>query len=256
MFTAKKVTVDPVRLENDDRVIDVYITQPKMEKSAITLEVGDKQAISFSYDSDHIGVQWYSSAPDVAKISDDGIIEAVGKGTCTITAFVNGTAYNCKIKVKETVAAEERTLHMMVGSHQSVRFKGIKNLIWTADDMDMIRIKGNTFTGLIAGETFIRSSNGEKEYVINVFVEDPVIITSGIIETKKNKYTVKLYPGQSTKVEFKYFTQPVIFKSNKAEVAYTDADGTIVARKSGKAKMTGKINGKTITINVQVENEE
>ena len=40
-------------------------------------------------------------------------------------------------------------------------------------------------------------------------------------------------------------------KSSKGEVAYWD-DDAIVAQMPGKAKLTAKVNGKTITINVTV----
>ena len=59
--------------------------------------------------------------------------------------------------------------------------------------------------------------------------------------------------GGSTAIEFTSIEQPVIFKSSKGEVAYADAGGTIHANRPGKAKLTAKINGETISITVTVQ---
>ena len=47
--------------------------------------------------------------------------------------------------------------------------------------------------------------------------------------------------------------QPVVFKSSKPATAYVDECGVIHAIGSGKTKLTAKINGKSVTITVQVK---
>ena len=47
-------------------------------------------------------------------------------------------------------------------------------------------------------------------------------------------------------------TQPVIFKSSKNNVAYMDDNGLIHARGKGTAKITAKVNGKTVKITIKV----
>ena len=54
-------------------------------------------------------------------------------------------------------------------------------------------------------------------------------------------------------VTLPYVEQDVIFKSSKCSVAYIDDDGFIHARSKGSAKITAKINGKTVTITVKVK---
>ncbi|MCR5106284.1 MAG: leucine-rich repeat protein, partial [Eubacterium sp.] len=104
VVTAKRVTTAPVKLTNGERSIDVYITKPAMAKKSVTMQAGSSQTIEFNFDSEHLPVQWYCNTPDIATVNDEGEVTAVGKGTATITAFVNGSAYNCKVKVKEEVA--------------------------------------------------------------------------------------------------------------------------------------------------------
>ena len=50
-----------------------------------------------------------------------------------------------------------------------------------------------------------------------------------------------------------YVDQPVIYKSSKPEIAFIDENGNIEARGKGKAKFTAKVNGKAITISVNVK---
>ncbi len=254
LMTAKKVTSSPVKLTNNERSIDVYISQPKMAAKSITVQVGSTQSIGFNYDSDNLDVQWYCNTPDIATVSDEGEVTGVGKGTATITAFVNGSAYNCKVKVKEDVVAEERTLHMTLNAKKTISIKGLKKVTWVSDDETIVSVaKKNKLTALATGETVLRTEYEGKEYRIRVYVEDPTITTKEILNSGKNKYKLTLAPGASSLIEFTSVNQTVIFKSSKGEVAYADADGTIIANKPGKAKLTAKVNGKTITITVTVQ---
>ncbi len=254
LMTAKKVTTAPVQLTNNGRSIDVYITQPKMAAKSITLQAGSTQPIGFNYDSEHLPVQWYCNTPDIATVSEDGEVTGVAKGTATITAFVNGSAYNCKVKVKEDVVAEERTLHMTVSGKKTISIKGLKKVTWVSDDETIVSVaKKNKLTALATGETVLRTEYEGKEYRIRVYVEDPTITTNVIQNSGKNKYKLTLASGASAAIEFASVNQTVIFRSSKGETAYVDTDGTIVANRPGKAKLTAKVNGKTITITVTVQ---
>ncbi|MBP5609176.1 MAG: Ig-like domain-containing protein [Lachnospiraceae bacterium] len=251
VITAKNVTSSAVKLTNGKKTISVFVTQPKMTKKSVTYEVGEKHKTDFIYDDKNLVVQWYSSAPDVAAV-DDGMIETKGKGTAVITAYINGKAYTCKVKVKETVVAAERDLHLTLKVPKTISLKGVKKPKWVADAPELVRINGNKFTALKSGETTLTAQSGDKVYKIHLYAEDPTISTRGITPAGKNKYKVTLKPGETLPIEFNYVDQEVIFKSSKGEYAYYD-DGEIVAQKKGKTKLSAKINGKTITITVTVE---
>ncbi len=251
VLVVKKESATPIKLTKGAQSIDVYITKPSFSAKSLTLNAGNSQDIGFNYDKENLSVAWYSNAPDVATISDTGKVTAVSKGTATITAYINGSAYNCKIKVKEPIIAKERTLHLTLKGSKSVKLKGVKNPVWTADNPGLVNINKSKFTGLAVGETILRTGSGDNEYIIRLYVEDPTVKTTGITATGKNKYNMTIKAGNSIPLEFAFIKQKVVFKSNKAEIAYND-NGSIVANKIGSAKLTGKINGKTITINVTV----
>ncbi len=254
LLTAKKETSTPIKLIKGDRNIDVYITKPTMAAKSFTVQVGSCQAISFNYDDEHLEVQWYSNAPDIATVSDEGKVTAIAKGTATITAYVNGTAYTCKVKVLEDVPAVDRTLHLTVDGKKTIRIKGIKKVTWISDDDKIVSVtKKNKIKAEAIGETVLRTEYDGREYRIHVYVENPTITTKEIQSVGKNKYKLTLSPNGSSKIEFVSINQSVIFKSSKGETAYVDADGIIHANRPGKAKLTTKINGKTITITVTVQ---
>ena len=123
-----------------------------------------------------------------------------------------------------------------------------------SDDESIVSVeKKNKITANAIGETVLRTEYEGKEYRIHVFVEDQTITKKDIQSAGKNKYKLSLASGGSTVIEFASIDQPVIFKSSNGDVAYADADGTIYAHKAGKAKLTAKVNGKTITIHVVVQ---
>ncbi len=254
LLTAKRATDKPIKLINGGRSIDVYVTKPAMAKKTIALQAGSSQLIGFNYDSEHMSVLYYSNCPDVATVSDNGMITAVAKGTVTITAYVNGSAYTCKVKVKEgTAALQDRTLHMTLKGRKTISIKGIKKVTWLSDDEKIVSVtKKNKITANASGETVLRTEYEGKEYRIHVFVENPTITTKNIQNAGKNKYKLTLKPQETIKIEFASIDQSVVFKSSKGETAYVDAYGNINVNGIGKTTLSAKVNGKTIKIQVAV----
>ncbi len=143
---------------------------------------------------------------------------------------------------------------MTLHAKKTISIKGVKKITWVSDDEGTVSVKKkNKITANAIGETVVRTEYEGKEYRIKVYVEDPTITSKSIQNAGKNKYKLTLSSGATTDIEFASVVQPVIFKSNKGEVAYVDADGTIVTNRKGTAKLTAKVNGKTITITVKVQ---
>ncbi len=134
---------------------------------------------------------------------------------------------------------------MTLSAKKTISIKGLKNFTWVSDDDKIVKVdKKKKIQALSVGETTLRTEYQGKEYTI---------ITKEIQNAGKNKYKVTLSKDSTLQIDFASINQPVIFKSSKGETAYVDAAGTIHANRPGKAKLTTKINGKTITISVTVE---
>lgn len=264
VLTAKKVT-DPAKpatitLDGTQRNIKIYVTLPKFADKKVTLKAGEKgRDLSFTYDK-HNAVQWMTSAPDVATVSQNGLVNAVAKGKATITAFVNGKAYSCTVSVKEETPVAERTLHLNLTKSKKVSIKGVKTnkAEWSVSDNNIASVKkGKIKAGNKAGTTTVTCKNTDgRIYKIIVTVEDPAIKTGKITAEKgKNKYKIELNKaGDKEKITFNNVVQPVTFRSSAGAKAYVSRDGYIVANGKGKAKLTAKINGVTVSIKVKVNN--
>ncbi|MBR5420885.1 MAG: BspA family leucine-rich repeat surface protein [Lachnospiraceae bacterium] len=191
-----------------------------------------------------LDILFVSSAPDVATVDEDGNVRTVAKGSSTITAYVNGVAFKYTLKVAESSPAAERTLHLNKGKSKTIKLKGQKSP-WTISGNNIVSVsKRNKITAKETGETTLVYEG----YTIHVYVEDP-----SIEDTGKFKKTYTMSVGQSMPIPLKSLYRTPFFKSNKSYIAYADEDGMIYARSKGTAKITGKINGRTVTITVKVQ---
>ncbi len=263
VLTVKKMPKDNAAIviteTTSKKSINVHISQPKFNENKLKLNAGVKNSsLGFVKDS-HLAVQYASSDPDVATVSENGTISCLAKGKTTVTAYVNGKAYNCKVTVNEDKnnPVTVKVLHMNQNGKKTLSIYGVSNkkISWTSSNENMASVnkKGKVKAGTTPGTVSINGiSKDNRKFTVYVRVED-IGLKTGKIQAAGKKYKVELKPGEKTKIEFNNVIQPVTFKSSKGETAYVDRDGNIVANKEGKAKLTAKINGKTVTINVTVK---
>ena len=142
---------------------------------------------------------------------------------------------------------------MIAGATKTLKIKGIKNPVWESDNTSVVTVNKNKLTAVSAGYATLKTTYEGETYRVYVYVEDIALDMRDVVQKGKNKYTMSLETGDERSVFFKDISHDVVFISNKSEVAYVDEDGYLIARKAGKAKLTAKVNGKTITLNVTVK---
>ncbi|MCR5251259.1 MAG: leucine-rich repeat protein [Lachnospiraceae bacterium] len=255
---AKKKTAAPVMLRAGSRSLSVNVTEPVLTTKKYTLNPGQEAAIALSYDKDHLSAYWYSENPDVAKVDQEGNITAVGKGSTKVVAYINGKAYSSTVKVQETnPAAKTRTLHMIVGTHKKLSISKVKSPSWISADPGTASMEKNKVTANKVGTTTLTCTDGKtgETYEIELIVEDINLKTGGVLQPKgKNKYTLNLNlkGTATTTLEFLGVDRDVVLKSSKPNVAYVDEYGEVILKETGKTKFTVKLDGKTVTVNVEV----
>ena len=186
---------------------------------------------------------------DVVRITNKGVITAIGVGTTKLRSTGGGTDLNFTVEVQSPAT---QIIHMNKGTSKTIKLYGTKgNLSWTSSDTSILNISGNKIKGLKCGFTTLTTKYENIDYTVIVYVEDPSITSDGILG-KSPKYTLSLKKGQTLVLGTEHIYQNVIFKSNKNSIAFVDEAGVLTARGKGKAVITTKINGKKITLNVNV----
>ncbi|MBQ9866582.1 MAG: InlB B-repeat-containing protein [Lachnospiraceae bacterium] len=258
-FTAKKT--GDAQMIFGSRTVRVHVYKPAMAKKSYKLEALGTQLIELKdYPADKMAVLWYSASPDVATVDEDGKVTAHAKGSAKITAYINGSAYTCTVKVTEKNAvAKERTMHITSGKSKtiSVKVPGVKKLEWKSASDNIASVKKNKVTANAPGKTILSASANETEYTIELYSENLSISSEDARFVKgkgENKYSLTLKKGDKIKLTTDAsLDQAAVFKSSKPMVAFIDEDGNVEARSKGSGKFTTKLNGKTITITVKVE---
>ena len=248
-----------VKIKKEGRAdITVHICQPALSDKKMTLEITNEtpnptQTLTITKDNGIKNVLWYSTAPDVATVDQNGKVTAVAKGKAKITAYVNGKAYNSNITVKESVVAKNRTLHVNLQGAKKISVKGVKNWIGADETIAEKVNNADKFKAMKVGKTVLSTSVNDIKYTIDFYAEDITVNGEKVSGGYKNKYTIdNLQVGTATDISLPGVKQEVVFKSSKPDVAFIDEAGKITARSKGTAKLTTKINGKTITITVSV----
>ena len=100
----------------------VPVASVLLDKSEATLNAGESLALAVTIlpeDATDKSVTWTSSNDDVATVSSDGVVTAVGAGTADVTATANdgsGLSATCVVTVKEQVTISwEQTIEAVVG---------------------------------------------------------------------------------------------------------------------------------------------
>ena len=209
---AKKST-SLVRLSNDinGEQYKISICDPTIDKTQ-NLIVGSGIKIGL-YGANNLSPTWVSSNPDVAFVSDDGIVRGIAKGSAKITAYINGKPYNCKVKVRDADTRKRnfsRPINLVPMQSTTIKINGFnaKKAIWTSDraqkrsnvkgvayENDIVRITTSGKITAIGTGTTVLTASGTVPAKITVKVSAPMtrIIHMNIGDSK----TIKFYGTKS-----------------------------------------------------------
>ncbi len=251
--------------------VKVYDTEKtKVDKSTINITLSPMQSVSAKAKGEwtadegmeNVGTDKkpvYANA--VVSVTKSGKITAIGSGSTTLHAP------DGRDIVVSVSAPVEQVQYISAGKSKTLKFKSVKSAAatWESGNASVASVnqKGVVVANAVGYTTIsctYRAYDIEGAgftYLTRVYVENPDLSEMSGIVKEKNKYSLVMSAGDSMPVKYTHndmyaIYQPLTYKSNKPAVAYVDENGVIHGVSAGKAKLTAKINGKTLTISVEV----
>jgi len=237
-----------------------------------------------------IKITWSSSNTNVASVVN-GVVNGVSEGTATITARTNnGKVATCTINVSKnedpivyvtgvTVVPQNRTMYIGATYKMEYTIKPDnatnKGIIWSSSSPKVARIDSNGIvTALSEGKTIItgQSADGKKKgYSVITVIAKPssssksssksssTTVKPSSSQTKTptiniNENNISILKGQTHKLTavISGSSANIIWSSSDENVV-TVKDGNVTALSEGKATITAKISGTTISDKCEVE---
>lgn len=195
------------------------------------------------------GVIWSSSNNNVFRVSQRGVVTAVGLGTATITATaadgsgIFDTITLQSIKPVSTISVSPSYVTVIEGQSQRVTATvspsdaTIKELEWSSSNPEVAVVDYNgEITGVTAGICYVYAKSTDGNDIVGtvkVTVKKAVPATSIVI----NASSVNMFPGQtrplSARVRPSNSTDNSMWVSSDTSVATVDSNGVVTARGQG-----------------------
>lgn len=195
------------------------------------------------------GVIWSSSNTNVFRVSQRGVVTAVGLGTATITATaadgsgIFDTIVLQSIRPVSTISVSPSYVTVIEGQSQRVTATispadaTIKEIDWSSSNPEVAVVDYNgEITGVSAGICYVYAKSTDGNDIVGtvkVTVKRAVPATSIVI----NASSVTMFPGQtrplSARVRPSNSTDNSMWVSSDTSVATVDGNGVVTARGQG-----------------------
>ena len=248
--------------------------------SNISMNEGDEQQLTAKVTPENATdkkITWSSADNTVATVDENGLVKAVGVGTTTIAAVVNGIKATVKVTVSKKPTVEipvtsvtfaASPIEMTVGEKTFVKYSVLPEnatnteTTWTSLTPAIATVDAKTgeITAVAEGKAFIVIQVGAKTATLEVNVKakpaDYVAVDG--VQINKTEYTLK----ETETVQLSAIVTPsnatdktLTWKSSNDSVAKVDAaTGLVTAVAEGKATITVVAkNGKSATCEITVE---
>ena len=170
------------------------------------------------------------------------------KFLAVILIAVGAAAYTPVVPTAVTVNAasislNKKSLTLAAKDRYTLKLAGAKNVSWASKNKAVASVsKKGLVTAKKAGKTVITASYKGKKYKCSVVVKTPKISNAKL----------QLTAGSKKQLSVLYTISRVKWKSSKPSIASVNSKGVVTAKKSGTAKITAAVNGKTLVSTVKV----
>ncbi len=177
---AKTITVTAAEEPKDT------VTSITLNKYSLTLyvgEMGEQLAATILPEGSTASVVWQSSNPNVATVTEKGLVQAVTPGTSVITATAGGRHVSCIVsvlaaRVRVTGVSFDETEHKIpvrgtakLTATITPADATVKTLVWTSDDSGIASVsRTGIVTAVSVGTTTIRATSVDGNHSAEITV--------------------------------------------------------------------------------------
>lgn len=237
----------------------IKITDITLDKSNAGIVIGETLQLTANVvpeDATNTGINWTSTNPSIATVSDSGVVTGVAVGTAQIyaTSVSNSACYAiCDITVaaqKVAVTGIEFSDNIFNTPYEVNIGKSLtlsptikpsdatnKDIKWTSNDSSIATVTNGKVTGIAEGSTTITATTVDGGYSASVTVKvtKPTVYVTGIaLNTEQMTVDVKATKKLIAAVTPADATDKTItFKSNNNAIANVSSDGTVTGVSPG-----------------------
>ncbi|MCH5304067.1 MAG: Ig-like domain-containing protein [Ruminococcus sp.] len=219
-----------------------YKAKPYLKSTSKTIYLKGKYTLELKSASGT--VTYKSKDKTIAKISKDGVVTALKEGETKVYATVGETVLKCKIKVSNPILSKA-SLNILKGKTKKLTVTGGNGKIsWKSKNKNIATVNSSgVITAKKYGKTTITATRNDikMECVVKVF--NP--------QLSEKKLTLKAGESKTLTVSKSTGATPKWSTSDKSIAKVSK--GKITALKAGKATITAKVNGATLTCVVTVK---
>ena len=259
--------------DQTDLSVVVPVTGISLNKNETTIARGATEQLTATVEPEGTGstVAWSSDNEEVAKVDQNGLVTAVGKGTANITATAGGQSASCAVTVNAPLKGIQIT-----GERDTIK-KGDKEKLsvvydpedttddttvtWSSDNEKVATVdQTGLVTAVADGTANIKAKVGTLEATYAITVQ----------EVKLNGITIKdattIHRGETETLEVTYDPEnttddkTVEWTTTDPAVATVDGSGPVTAVGIGSANITATVGNHTdvcvVTVDAPLESIE
>ena len=249
-------------------VSKVSVKSITLDKTELTLTLkSEPQKLKLTFDpvdsETTTGLTWESSDEKIVKVSKDGVVTAVGIGSSTITAKIQGKTAKCEVRVLaplESIQLDKASADLKKGETVDLNVK--VNPVYTTDDKTVTWKSSNTnvatvdkngkVTAVGAGEATISATVGKFTETCKVTVSIPL----EAIEMA-DKYDLELGANEHLRpranpIDTTADLTKMKWTSSNPDVVKVDKAGNMTGVSYGTATITAELDGVTASCKVTV----
>ena len=253
-------------VKNGKVTLDIPVNSISLDKSeSFTLSKGSKDKLNVIANPtgslEGKTVAWSTSNKDVVKVDQSGNIEAVGKGTATITATVEGKTASVQVTVNnplKSISLNKTELALRKGKTEklSVTYNpedaDEKDVTWTSSNPAVATVTDGKIDALKDGTAVITAAVEDKTATCTVTVKEEPLQSISL-----NKISMELAKTENETLEVTY--NPVDTTDDKT-VTWTSANtgvatvenGVVTGVGVGTTTITATVGNKTATCDITV----